>query len=178
MNITAVRIKGDNFKSAVASIETMWKKFVPQRPFTYSFLDKNLAEQYHAEQTTQKIFTIFSVLAIFIGCIGLLGLAAYSTQQRLREISIRKVLGAGVGNIIAMLSKDFLRLVAIASLIAFPVAWYAMHTWLQEFAYRINISWWVFIIAGLLSALIALFTISFQAIKAAIANPVKSLRTE
>ncbi|HUS01989.1 MAG TPA: FtsX-like permease family protein, partial [Chitinophagaceae bacterium] len=178
MNTTAVRIKADNFKSATAAIESTWKKFVPERPFTYSFLDKNLAEQYQAEQTTQKIFTVFSVLAIFIGCIGLLGLAAYSTQQRLREISIRKVLGAGVGNIVTMLSKDFLKLVAIASVIAFPVAWYAMHTWLQDFAYRINISWWVFIVAGLLSALIALFTISFQAIKAAVSNPVKSLRTE
>jgi len=178
MNVTAVRIKADNFRSAVASIENTWKKFVTQRPFSYSFLDKNLAEQYHAEQTTQKIFTIFSVLAIFIGCIGLLGLAAYSTQQRLREISIRKVLGARVGNIVTMLSKDFLKLVAIASVIAFPVAWYAMHTWLQDFAYRINISWWVFVIAGLLAALIALFTISFQAVKAAVSNPVKSLRTE
>lgn len=178
MNVTAVRIKADNFKSAVASIEGTWKKFVTQRPFYYSFLDKNLAEQYKAEQTTQKVFTIFSVLAVFIGCIGLLGLAAYSTQQRMREISIRKVLGASIPNIIGMLSKDFLKLVAIAAFIAFPVAWYAMHTWLQDFAYRTDISWWIFLIAGLLSALIALFTISFQAIKAAVTSPVKSLRTE
>lgn len=176
--ITSVRIKTDNFKASVAAIEGVWKRFVPERPFNYSFLDKNLEELYHAEKTTQKIFTIFSVLAIFIGCIGLLGLAAYSTQQRIREIGIRKVLGAGVGNIVAMLSKDFLKLVAIASLIAFPVAWYAMHTWLQDFAYRTSIEWWVFVAAGLLSALIALFTISFQAIKAALSNPVKSLRTE
>ncbi|MBA3673890.1 MAG: ABC transporter permease [Chitinophagaceae bacterium] len=178
MNVTAVRIKADNFKSAAASIESKWKKFVTQRPFYYSFLDRNLTEQYKAEQTTQKIFTIFSVLAIFIGCIGLLGLAAYSTQQRMREISIRKVLGATMGNIITMLSKDFLKLVIIAAIIAFPIAWYAMNTWLQDFAYRTNISWWVFLIAGLLSAIIALGTISFQAIKAAISNPVKSLRTE
>jgi ABC-type transport system, involved in lipoprotein release, permease component len=178
MNVTAVRINADNFKSAVASIESTWKKFVPQRPFYYSFLDKNLAEQYKAEQTTQKVFTIFSVLAVFIGCIGLLGLAAYSTQQRTREISIRKVLGASMTNIVGMLSKDFLKLVAIAAVIAFPIAWYAMHKWLQDFAYRTSISWWIFLIAGLLSALIALFTISFQAIKAAVSNPVKSLRTE
>jgi putative ABC transport system permease protein len=178
MNVTAVRIKADNFKSAVASIDQVWKKFVPQRPFYYSFLDKNLAEQYKAEQTTQKVFTIFSVLAIFIGCIGLLGLAAYSTQQRTREISIRKVLGAGVGNIVGMLSKDFLKLVGIAALIAFPVAWFAMNKWLQDFAYRTDISWWVFLMAGIMAALIALLTISFQAFKAAFANPVKSLRTE
>ena len=177
-NVTAVRIKADNFKSAVASIDATWKQFVPQRPFSYSFLDKNLAEQYHAEQTTQRVFTIFSVLAIFIGCIGLLGLAAYSTQQRNREISIRKVLGASMSNIVTMLSKDFLKLVVIAAVIAFPIAWFAMHTWLQDFAYRTSISWWVFLMAGLLSAIIALATISFQAIKAAIANPVKSLRTE
>ncbi|MGI8583157.1 MAG: ABC transporter permease, partial [Chitinophagaceae bacterium] len=178
MNETAVRIKADNFASAVAAVETKWKQFVPQRPFHYSFLDKNLAEQYHAEQTTQSVFTVFSVLAIFIGCIGLLGLAAYSTQQRTREIGIRKVLGASIGNIVAMLSKDFLKLVVIAAIIAFPIAWYAMNTWLQDFAYRTSISWWVFLMAGLLSAIIALGTISFQAIKAALSNPVKSLRTE
>jgi len=178
MNETAVRIKADNFASAVAAVETKWKQFVPQRPFHYSFLDKNLAEQYHAEQTTQRVFTVFSVLAIFIGCIGLLGLAAYSTQQRTREIGIRKVLGASLGNIVAMLSKDFLKLVVIAAIIAFPIAWYAMNTWLQDFAYRTSISWWVFLMAGLLSAIIALGTIIFQAIKAALSNPVKSLRTE
>ncbi|MEO6454858.1 MAG: FtsX-like permease family protein, partial [Ginsengibacter sp.] len=176
--VTAVRINSGNFKSAVNAIEAVWKRFVPQRPFHYSFLDKNLAEQYNAEQTTQKIFTIFSVLAIFIGCVGLLGLAAYSTQQRIKEIGIRKVLGAGTGSIVTMLSKDFLKLVAIASLLAFPIAWYAMSTWLEDFAYRVKISWWVFLIAGLLSAVIALITISFQAIKAAVTNPVKSLRTE
>ncbi|MEO5782228.1 MAG: FtsX-like permease family protein, partial [Ginsengibacter sp.] len=178
MGTTAVRIKADNFRSAVTSIEATWKQFVPKRPFHYSFLDKNLEEQYHAEQTTQKVFTIFSVLAIFIGCIGLLGLAAYSTQQRNREISIRKVLGASMGNIVTMLSKDFLKLVVIAAVIAFPIAWFAMHTWLQDFAYRTNISWWVFVMAGLLSAIIALATISFQAIKAAVSNPVNSLRAE
>ncbi len=178
MPFLAVRISADNFKSVVASIENRWQQFVPQRPFHYSFLDNNLAEQYHAEQTTQKVFTIFSVLAIFIGCIGLLGLAAYSTQQRLKEISIRKVLGAGIPGLISMLSKDFLKLVGVASIIAFPIAWFAMHNWLQDFAYRVNISWWVFLMAALLAAVIALFTISFQAIKAAIANPVKSLRAE
>ncbi|MBS1610248.1 MAG: FtsX-like permease family protein, partial [Bacteroidetes bacterium] len=144
----------------------------------YTFLDKIVEQQYLAEQTTQKIFTFFSSLAIFIACIGLLGLAAYSTQQRTREIGIRKVLGASAGTIVKMLSVDFLKLVLIAALIAFPLAWWAMHTWLQDFAYRVNIGWWVFAIAGVLSVVIALATISFQAIKAAMANPVKSLRTE
>ena len=175
---TAVRIKGDNFKDAVASVENTWKKFVKDRPFHYTFLDHTLAKQYHGEQTTQKIFTIFSMLAIFIACIGLLGLAAYTTQQRIKEISVRKVLGASAGNIVAMLSKDFLKLVLIASLIAFPVAWWGMHKWLQDFEYKLNISWWVFVVAALSAALVALFTISFQAIKAAYANPVKNLRTE
>ncbi len=178
MNQTAVRISANNFTPAVEALETTWKKFVPGRPFHYSFLDKNLEEQYHAEQTIQRVFTIFSILAVFIGCIGLLGLAAYSTQQRIREIGIRKVLGASISNIVVMLSKDFLKLVVIAAVIAFPIAWYAMHTWLEDFAYRASISWWIFLIAALLAAIIALATISFQAIKAAVSNPVKSLRTE
>ncbi|HKB43969.1 MAG TPA: ABC transporter permease [Chitinophagaceae bacterium] len=177
-NTTALRIKAANFKGAVAAVEDTWKKFVKDRPFHYGFLDQTLARQYHSEQTTQKIFTIFSSLAIFIACIGLLGLAAYTTQQRTREISVRKVLGASVSNIVAMLSKDFLKLVLISAVIAFPIAWWGMHKWLQNFAYKINIGWWVFAIAALAATMVALFTISFQAIRAAIANPVKSLRTE
>jgi len=120
----------------------------------------------------------FSALAILIACLGLFGLAAYAAEQRTKEIGIRKVLGATVSNITAMLSKDFLKLVVIAAIIAFPLAWWAMHSWLQDFAYRTTISWWVFIMAGVLAALIAVVTVSFQTIKAAIANPVKSLRTE
>ncbi len=174
----AVRIKSDNFKNSVNAIEQKWKMFVQDRPFHYSFLDKTVAAQYLAEQTTQKIFTFFSSLAIFIACIGLLGLAAYATQQRTREIGIRKVLGATTSNIVSMLSIHFLKLVLIASLIAFPLAWWAMHAWLQDFAYRISIAWWVFAVAGIAAVIIALGTISFQAIKAAMTNPVKSLRTE
>ncbi len=176
--LVALRIKGNNFQSALGSIESAWKKFVKDRPFHYYFLDQSLADQYKAEQTTQKIFTVFSGLAIFIACIGLLGLAAYATQQRTREISIRKVLGASGGNIVTMLSKDFMKLVLIATLLAFPLAWWGMNNWLQDFAYRVNISWWVFILAAAAASVIALFTISFQAIKAALANPSKSLRTE
>jgi len=178
MGSAAVRIKANNFKASVTAIEQKWKEFVKDRPFHYSFLDKKVEAQYLAEQTTQKIFTFFSSLAIFIACIGLLGLAAYATQQRTREIGIRKVLGASAGNIVKMLSIDFLKLVLIASVIAFPVAWWAMHTWLQDFAYRVSIGWWVFAVAGVSAVVIALATISYQAIKAAFMNPVKSLRTE
>lgn len=178
MGFAAVKIKAANFKSSVEAIGAKWKGFVKDRPFHYGFLDKTVAQQYHAEQTTQKIFTFFSLLAIFIACIGLLGLAAYTTQQRIREIGIRKVLGASAGNITKLLSIDFMKLVFIASLIAFPVAWWAMHKWLQGFAYRIHISAWVFIVAGIVSVLIALIAISFQTIRAAVANPVKSLRSE
>ena len=176
--LLAVRVKSANFNTTIASIENTWKKFVPQNPFHYAFLDQTVADQYHTEETARKVFTTFSLLAIFIACIGLLGLAAFTTQQRTREISIRKVLGASIGSIIAMLSKDFLRLVLIASLIAFPLAWLGLHKWLQSFAYRVNMSWWVFIAAALLATLIALLTISFQAIKAALANPVEALRAE
>ncbi len=176
--ITAVRIKANNFAAAVPAIEKSWKQFVRERPFHFDFLDRSLADQYRAEQTMQRIFTIFSVLAIFIGCIGLLGLAAYATQLRVREISIRKVLGASTGNIVGLLSKDFLRLIIIATVLAFPLAWWGMHSWLQHFAYRTPIAWWIFLLAGALATAVALLTISFQAVKAAMANPAKSLRTE
>jgi len=178
LGMTAVRVKAGNFKDAVQSIENKWKEFVKDRPFQYAFLDKTVEEQYLAEATSQKIFSFFSSLAIFIACIGLLGLAAYATQQRMREISIRKVLGASAGNIVQMLSKDFMKLVLVAALIAFPVAWFFMHKWLEDFAYRINISLWVFALAGFLAVLIALLTISFQAIKAAVSNTVRTLRSE
>ena len=126
----------------------------------------------------EKCFAFFSGFAIFIACLGLLGLSLFSTMQRTKEIGVRKVLGASVINIVALLSKDFIKLVIIAFVIASPVAWWVMHNWLQDFAYRINISWWIFLGAGMLAIIIALGTISFQAIRAAIANPVKSLRTE
>ena len=176
--VTAIRINPDNFSAALKSIETKWKQFIPQRPFHFNFLDQTLADMYQAEQRTQRIFTIFSVLAIFIACIGLLGLAAYATQMRVREISIRKILGASAGSIVGMLSKDFLRLIMVSFVVAFPLAWWGMHAWLQNFAYHTTISWWVFLLAGSIAAFIALVTISFQAIKAAVANPVNSLRSE
>ena len=171
-------IKSDHFKTTLTAIEKTWKQFDPKDDFRFSFLDQNIATMYKSEQTEQTLFTIFSLLAIVIACIGLFGLASYATIQRTREISIRKVLGAMPGNIIKILSKDFLVLIIIASLIAFPVAWWAMNKWLQNFSYRVNISWWIFILAGLIAAVIAMLTISYQAIKAAGANPVRSLRTE
>jgi putative ABC transport system permease protein len=146
--------------------------------FEYHFLDKQWDLFYRQDKIRQMIFLIMAVLAIIIACLGLFGLATYAAEQRIKEIGIRKVLGASVRGIIAMLSKDFLKLVVIASIIAFPIAWFAMNKWLQDFAYRINISWWVFVIASVVAILIALLTISYQAIRAAIANPVKSLRTE
>ena len=173
-----VSIKGDHFKTTLAEIEKTWKSFDAKNDFNFSFLDQTLAAQYKSEETEKKIFTIFSMLAILIACIGLFGLATYSTLQRTKEISIRKVLGAMPRNIIMILSADFLRLVIIASFIAFPVAWWAMHSWLQNFNYRTNISWWIFLLAGSMSVIIAMFTIGYQAIRASVSNPIKSLKTE
>jgi putative ABC transport system permease protein len=177
-NVLAVRIKAGTFQSAVSNIENKWKRFVQNRPFHYNFFDDTLEAQYLSEQRTQKIFTTFSSLAVFIACIGLLGLVAYTTAQRTREISIRKVLGASTSSIVNMLSKDFLKLVAIAALISFPIAWWGMNRWLRDFAYRVTINWWVFLLAAAIAVLVALITISFQSLKAALSNPVKSLRIE
>jgi putative ABC transport system permease protein len=176
--LTAVRVQGDRFGSALAAIQKTWRQFVPNRPFHYSFLDQRLADQYKSEQTIRRIFTVFSALAIFIACIGLLGLAAYATQQRIREISIRKVLGAGAGSIAGMLSIDFLRLVTVSAAVAVPFSWLAMHAWLQSFVYRIPLSWWIFVLAWALSLAITLLTTGYQAIRAALTNPVKVLRSE
>ena len=174
----AIKIKESNLKTAIPAIGKVWKQLDPTDDFKYTFLDDIVAQQYKAEETAQKTFTAFSVLAILIACFGLFGLVMYATFQRTKEISIRKVLGATAANIVFVLSKDFIKLVIISALVAFPVAWWAMHSWLQSFAYRINIDWWVFAIAMTLTVGIAFLTISYQAIKAALANPVKSLRTE
>jgi putative ABC transport system permease protein len=177
-SLVAIKLSTQNLPKTIAAIENKWNALIPARPFSYYFLDEFFDKQYRTEERFGKLFLNFSVLAIIISCLGLLGLASYSTMQRTREIGIRKVLGASVPNIVNLLSREFLKLVAIAILIASPVAWFAMHGWLQDFAYRIEIGWWIFLIAGLIAVLIALATVSFQAIKAAIANPVKSLRVE
>lgn len=174
----SVKIAGNNLKGALGHLEGTWKKYLPETPYQYSFLDENFNRLYQTEMRQGNIFSIFSCIAIFIACLGLLGLSAFSISQRIKEIGIRKVLGASTQNIVTLISTDFLKLVGIAAVLAFPIAWYFMHGWLQDFAYRINMPWWVFLAAGILAAIIALVTISFQAIKAAWMNPVKNLRTE
>lgn len=173
-----VRIQAGKTSEVIAQMEKVCKKINPEFPFTYSFADEGYASQYRSEQVIGKLSNAFAFLAIFISCLGLFGLATFTAEQKTKEIGIRKVLGASVFSITSLLSVDFVKLILIALVIASPVAWYAMHKWLQDYAYRINISWWIFVVAGVLALVIALFTISFQAIKAAIANPVKSLRTE
>jgi putative ABC transport system permease protein len=177
-NVVSIKISGSSTSSALASLEKTWKQFFPDTPFEYSFLDEKYDLLYQSEDRQASLFTAFSCIAIFIACLGLFGLSAFAISQRIKEIGVRKVLGASEQAIVALLSKDFLKLVALAAVIAFPVAWYAMHSWLKDFAYRISLQWWVFMGAGLLAAIIAFVTVSFQAMKAAIANPVKSLRTE
>ena len=177
-NLVSLNVAAANLPKTIAAVESKWKSLIPARPFSYYFLDEFFDRQYRSEIRFGKLFLNFAILAIFISCLGLLGLASYSTIQRTKEIGIRKVMGASVSNIVNLLSKDFLKLVGISFLVAAPVAWYFMHQWLKDFAYRVDIGWWIFLIAGATAVLIALFTISFQAIKAAMANPVKSLRSE
>lgn len=173
-----VRINTDKTTEALAFIEKVYKQFDKNNPVEFNFLDQNFAKQYAAEQKQEQLSLIFTVLAVFVACLGLFGLVAFTAQQRIKEIGIRKVLGATVASIIIMLGKDFIRLVVLSILIAAPLAWYAMNKWLEDFAYRINIGWAVFFIAGLIALFISLITVIFHAIKAAITNPVKSLRTE
>ena len=176
--LTSFKVSTSNIQALVKQIESKWKVMAPGMPFSYRFLDDSFDEMYRSEQRVGKIAITFAVLAILIACLGLFGLVTYAAERRIKEIGIRKVLGATISNIIGMLSKDFLLLVVIAAVISFPIAWWGMNQWLQDFAYRIDISWWIFIIAGLMAAVIALITVSFQAIRAALANPVKNLRTE
>ncbi|MCO5949998.1 ABC transporter permease [Mucilaginibacter flavidus] len=166
------------FKTTIAQVEKTWKKVYPNEKFEYAFLDQTIAGFYDKEQKTAQLMNTAMLIAIFISCMGLFGLATFTAQQRVKEIGIRKVLGASVTNIVSMLSKDFLVLVIIAFLIASPIAFYLMYTWLQDFAYRVYISLWIFLLSGLSAIIIAFATVSFQAIKAALANPVKSLRSE
>ncbi len=177
-NSLSIKVAGNNIPGALATIEKIWKKYLPEIPYQYTFLDDRFTELYESEQRQGTIFTVFACIAIFIACLGLFGLSAFSITQRVKEIGVRKVLGANVSSIVTLLSKDFLKLVLIAAIIAFPVAWYAMTHWLQDFAYRVNIQWWVFVLSAILASIVALVTVSFQAIKAALSNPVESLRTE
>ncbi|MEO7524652.1 MAG: FtsX-like permease family protein, partial [Ferruginibacter sp.] len=173
-----VNADSKNYKSLLGKIEKVWQKDLPGVPFEYAFLDDEVQKQYESENTLARIINSFTLMAILISCLGLFGLAAFSAEQRNKEIGIRKVLGASVTGIVQLLSKDFLQLVLVSIVIAVPIAWWAMDKWLQNFAYKITISWWMFALAGLLALGIAIFTVSFQAIKAAVSNPVKSLRAE
>jgi ABC-type antimicrobial peptide transport system permease subunit len=162
----------------LAAIQNGFAKYYGNAPFTYGFIDQDLDRLYQAESKMGSLFRIFSVLAIGISCLGLFGLATFATQRRTKEIGVRKVLGAGEAGIVALLAKEFLRLVALALLIAFPVAWWAMHRWLEGFVYKVNLSVWTFATAGATALLIAFVTVSYQTIKTAMANPVQSLRSE
>jgi ABC-type antimicrobial peptide transport system permease subunit len=164
--------------TALAKIEAVMKKDNPSYPFDYRFVDDQFNQMFLNEMLMGKLSRVFAALAILISCLGLFGLAAYTAERRTKEIGIRKVLGASVQGVAGLLSKDFLQLVFISCILAFPVAWLTMNSWLQDYQYRINISWWVFVAAGAAAIVITIITVSFQAVKAALANPVKSLRTE
>jgi putative ABC transport system permease protein len=174
----ALRIHTGNAHQLVSQVEQTWSKMMPGQPFSYTFMDDQFNAIYRSEQRMGGISLSFSLLAILIACLGLFGLAAYAAEQRTREIGIRKILGASVSGIVSLLSGDFLRLVLVSAVIAFPLAWWAMFHWLEDFAYRITIGWDVFVLAAVLAVGIALLTVSFQAVRAAVANPVKSLRSE
>lgn len=178
LNRTSIKISGTNPQAAIAVVEATWHKYLPETPFDYTFLDERFGKLYQSEQQQSSLFTIFSFIAIFIACLGLFGLSAFTITQRVKEIGVRKVLGASVPQIVGELSRDFLKLVVLAAIIALPVAWYAMNKWLLDFEFRISISWWVLAMAGVVALIVAFVTISFQSVKAALANPVKSLRSE
>ncbi|MBR9854868.1 MAG: FtsX-like permease family protein [Algicola sp.] len=177
-NNLAVKLNGNDISGAVAEIENIWRDMAPTQPFDSYFMDDSFNTSYDAEQRLGRIFMIFTILSIIIACLGLLGLATFNAQKRVKEIGVRKVLGAGVGQIVYRLSVDFLKLVGFAVVIALPLGWYAMNRWLQDFSYRIDIPWWIFALSALLAVGVALVTVSYQSIKAAIVNPVKSLRAE
>ncbi len=176
--VVLVRTEGGRTKDALANLERTFRKFNPRYPFEYKFTDQEFGNNYKSENIISKLSNYFAFLAIFISCLGLFGLAAFTAEQRTKEIGIRKVLGASIVNIVLMLSRDFLLLVLLSSVVALPVAWWAMNSWLEKYANRIEIEWWMFVVAVLASLAIALFTISYQSIKAALMNPVKSLKTE
>jgi putative ABC transport system permease protein len=171
-------VKGSNIKPALATVTSTWKKLNPNEPFEYSFMDDDFQKNYFAEERLAAIIRYFTIVAIFISCLGLFGLTTFSVEQRTKEIGIRKVLGASTPGLVTLLSKDFLKLVVLSFFIASPIAWYFMNSWLQNFAYKTPFTIWVVVIGWVIALLIAFFTISIQAIKVALTNPVKNLRTE
>jgi putative ABC transport system permease protein len=173
-----VKISGKNVASTIDNLKNTWKQRIAHRPFEYHFLDEDYNALYKAEQKTAGVFTTFSSIAILLACLGLFALSAFELVKRSKEIGIRKVLGATMADLVKLLTTDFVRLVVLACFIAFPIAWYTSNKWLEDFTYRIDIQWWMFIVAGLVAIAIALLTIGFQSIKAALSNPVDSLRSE
>ena len=165
---------GKNLPETIAFVEKTWKRFVPEKPFEFSFLDESLDRLYREEVRVGQLVGTFALLAILVACMGLFGLAAFTAEQRTKEIGVRKVLGASVGSVVLLLSNEFARLVLIANVIAWPIAYFAVGDWLQHFAYRVNVTWWVFGFAGM----IALGTVSYQALRAAVADPIDALRYE
>jgi putative ABC transport system permease protein len=173
-----VKIKSDHVGEALALLEDKWKTLFPDRPFNYHFLDENLGRQYHAEKKAEQIITALAFWAIFIACLGLFGLAAFMAELRTKEIGVRKVLGASVTNLFGLLAKDFVKLLLLANLAAWPIAYYAADAWLQNFTYRIELGWLTFVAAAALTMMIALFTVGYQILKSASTNPVEALRYE
>ena len=178
VNNLIINTNTKNYNLFLAGVQKIWQKNLPQTPFDYTFMNDRMQSAYENDIVLSRIINSFTLIAILISCLGLFGLSAFSAEQRNKEIGIRKVLGASVSGIVGLLSKDFLRLVIIAFIIAAPIAWWAMGQWLQGFVYRVGLSWWMFVAAAAAAMLIALLTVSFQAVKAAVANPVKSLKSE
>jgi putative ABC transport system permease protein len=174
----AIKLATTNISSTMQSVKKIWEQTFPDYVYEYKFLDEKIESFYKQENQLSQLYKIFAAIAIFLSCLGLYGLASFMAVQRIKEVGIRKVLGATAGNIVYLFSKEFIILIAIGFVIASPIAWWFMQKWLQDYVYRIDISWWTFLIGGAASIIIALATVSFQAIKAALANPVKSLRTE
>jgi putative ABC transport system permease protein len=177
-NFYSLKVQTSDVQKTIAGVQRIWARHFPSNPLEYFFLDETFDGQYKANMLFGKVFGTFAILAILIACFGLMGLSAYNILQRTKEIGIRKVLGATGQNLMVMLSRDFVKLIVIALILSIPLSWYVMHQWLQDFAYRIHIEWWVFVLAGVLALMIAFVTISFQVMKALRENPVKSLRTE
>ncbi|HEX4852164.1 MAG TPA: FtsX-like permease family protein, partial [Puia sp.] len=173
-----VKTKAKDASRTIASLTQIWKKYNPDYPFDYKFMDDNFDQMYRSDLRVGKLFNCFAAITIFISCLGLFGLVTYNAESKIKEIGVRKVLGASVPNIVGLMSKDFLKLVIIATAIAFPIAWWALHKMLEDYAYRTEISGWVFVVAGLGVFLVSWITIGFQAVKTALANPIASLRNE
>ena len=178
LTYTLIKLNTSNLPSSMGQIEKAFNKVLPTSAFDYTFLDQHLETLYRREQRTASVVLVFSCLSILIACLGLFGLAAFTAEQRTKEIGVRKVLGASIGSIVGLLSRDFIGLVLISVLVASPVAWYFMNSWLKDFAYHVDIKWWIFVGAGAVSLLIAFVTVSAQSVRAATVNPVESLRSE